>query len=458
MSFHDDDEEADIISEAGNAAASGQQAKWWHVSDDKIQDLVRSMGKEPIEAPASVKDGTWRRGRMPKPLRKVHFDATSGTTGDARPEDPTKLTPEDALDQMLRRMGIQESQRTLKLPRRDEEDDEEDEREDGLNQEERPDKWWHVPDWQIEDYIEKKQESANMSSSSSAPALSDSSEIHRRIHVRLKAIGRSEPIPCHRTGRRHAAAPKGDDMITVYFQIMDNGTRFSLIVHPDMRIGPDQAPPSNRFTEQFGLGARTNGFDLKAQSFDYRYRRWAKNPRPNWVPSWSDCLKAQIEKATGIEIARQRLLFHGCQLASDVATVRTCGITPGVELQVFTKREPARDQRGITLACTAKRREVEELRREHETCRQKMEAAARSASATQKAALGDAVPKQCVMPPWVSQEIPNIIGRNEAAGAGTKLKPYLSFEEHPVWRPDIEDHRLQRIRSLPSYTSPAACW
>merc|ERR1719375_1253945 len=221
---------------------------------------------------------------------------------------------------MLRRMAERNAQ-TLRPPVPDEED-EEDLDPDNFDPEAPPrqPKWWHVSNRKIQDLItELRAENSerqlpqayeNMmsatiggSSATSSPVSLDSPSSPsstRRIHVRLAKLGRADPIPCPRTGRRHRALPQGDELITAYFHLLDTGTRFSLTVHPDLRIGPDQPPPANRFTEKFGLGARTNGFTDKAQSFDYRYRRWANNPRPNWVPTWTDSLKAQIELASGV--------------------------------------------------------------------------------------------------------------------------------------------------------------
>jgi len=293
--------------------------------------------------------------------------------------------------------------------------------------------------------------------------------------VRLAALGRSDPIPCARTGRRHRGLLHSDEMITAYFHMMDTGTRFSLDIHPDLRIGPDQPPSANRFTEKFGLGACTNGFADKAHSFDYKCRRWASNPQPSWVPEWTESLKAKIEVTTGVPASRQHLLFNGCGVGSDSSTVRVCGITPGVELQIFIKKkEPSRDLRSVVLACTAKRRETEDARQELEEAKLRLEAQAATSppqcsrgltrqltmqSLTSQGSQGNS-PKRCVMPPWKTQDIPNLFGGKVDSGEGrgqASLKPEVpSFEEVPIFRADIQDRLLQRVRSLPCYTSTAA--
>lgn len=459
-----EDEEPDLKEEDDQREEF--EAKWWHVPDDHIEELVRRLAEDKKEA--SLENRASRRGKAPKPLRSAHW-ASIGKT-----ETPKKLTPQDALDEMLKRMTVN------KPKQKSSEEDPPDEftsgdTEDGL----RPSKGWHVSDRQIEEHIQKLSEesthrqlarggsSAMRStiqfidrSSPSRPPVSVESP--KGIHVRLKALARSEPIPCHRTGRRHAAAPKGDHFINVFFHLMDNGLRFSLTVHPDLRIGPDQPPPGNIFTEKFGLGARTNGFELKAQSFDYRCKQWASNPRPNWVPSWTDNLKARIELATGVEVPRQRLLFHGSLIGADFTTLRVAGITHGNEIQVYAmKTDPSRDFRntsGVVLASTAKRRETEEARHVLEQSRERVEASIRSALPL-KSSPGDS-PKRCLMPPWQSQEMPALFGgKDDGAGrCQTTIKPAVpSFEEVPIFHHDKES-KLERVRSLPCYTLPAARW
>lgn len=487
--------EEDVASVHGNLP--GQEAKWWHVPDNKIADLVQNItqGADDGGQVSSEKKNTWPRRNAPKPIRRVMWGETGTLARSASfeplAEAPVKLTPQDALDLMLRRMAGTEPQRRKDQPTEPggEDDDEDYDFENGgdITEASRPSKWWHVSDRKLREHVERVKEetterqlarmdksamratidgsSASTSGPTSPSCSVDSPLVRKGIHVRLHTLGRSEPIPCHRTGRRHRAMPPGEAsiLIPVYFHMVDTGIRFSLDVHPDLRIGPDQPPSANRFTEKFGLGARTNGFELKAQSFDYQRRRWAAIPRPNWEPAWRDSLKAQIEMATGVEASRQKLLMHGCYVSTDSSTVRIAGITPGVEMQVFTKKTDAqRDQRNVALASTAKRLEVEERAAGLEESKLRMEASAKENTTAMRATQVDS-PKQCVMPPWKSQEMPNLFGGKQKGGVtgdsrDRKTQMVPSFEEVGIFRPDVGEQQLQRVRSLPCYTLTAARW
>lgn len=458
-----EEEEQEGIEVSPATAPGSQQVKWWHVPDGQIEELVRRLAASRNETP--TEKSSWRRGKQPKPLRRSHWgeQGQTGASGLAAtsPALPLKSTPQDALDEMLRSKAVKEAEAgSNRTPLED----------DGepTSNAMKLRKPMYISDERLEEIIRQIQEanekkhfeqtnqlSANHSRMQStvdaSPALSSSLSpcVRSGVHVRLKALGRSEPIPCQRTGRRHAAAPKAEELIAVFLHMMDTGTRFSLNVHPDLRIGPDQPPPANIFTEQFGLGACTKGFDLKAQSFDYRYRRWTKNPRPNWVPSWTDSLKAQVELITGVAVSKQRLMFHGFCLSNDFTTVRTAGLTSGVELQLFIKK--TKDLSSVTLASTAKRQKLEEARQALAKTRQKMDGTTNVESGTMKAARGD-FSKQTIMPPLKFEETPNLFGRQEESAS------LPSFGEVPIFRPDIEDKMLQRVRSLPCYTMTASLW
>lgn len=484
--------EADAADECDSSGDS-PKARWWHVPDDQIEELVRRMADGAGESSSESSSPTGR-GRVPKPIRRQQWSDGYNTGTLTFPESSTevrsRMTPQDALDEMLRRMAARnaETVRTLR-PEEDEEEEEEEVDFEDFDPDAPPrrPKWWHVSNQKIRELItelraenkERQPPLANQSmmsatiggsSAISSPVSPDSPSSPsgtRRIHVRLHALGRADPIPCPRTGRRHRALPHGDELIVAYFHMLDTGTRFSLTLHPDLRIGPDQPPPANRFTEKYGLGARTNGFTDKAQSFDYRYRRWANNPRPNWVPTWTDSVKAQIELASGVPASRQHLLLHGCPVGSDFATVRTCGIINGVELQVFTKKTETRDLRNVVLSSTAKRREVQDKRQEFQDSMRRLEVHVAQHGTTSPQ--GDS-PKRWMMPPWKTEDMPNLFGVKDDGGGQDQspkaLKPAnlspsarnTSFGEVPIYRPDIQDQRMQRVRSLPCYTLTAARW
>jgi len=222
-----------------------------------------------------------------------------------------------------------------------------------------------------------------------------------------------------------------------------------LSVHPDLRIGPAQPPPSNRFTEKFGLAACTNGFADKT-SFDFRSRQWADSSRTEWSPSWTDSLKGQIAQASGLPVSRQRILYQRCIIRHDAATVRTAGIISGVELQVSdSKKDGPVSPREVVLACTAKR--LKQSQPLWQTMH-KMDSSAKASTGKMKAAHN-------TMPLWRSCELPNLMGGKDDGSGNiirSGVKPLEQFGHKPLWLPvaDRDDPQMQRVRSLPIYTTP----
>lgn len=389
------------------------EGKWWHVPDDRIEELVKKMSEERSPKVNPVKRETKRSDRS---------------------------TLADALEQMLARRRALEP---MHSPR-------------SLHQETEESRWWHVSDQALDDRIcqirdEHKRSDAKVGAGYAPQSCHTEADQKRQIHVRLNWLSRAAPIPCKRTGRRHPAAPKDDDLISVYFYVVDTGHRFYLNLTPDLKIGPDRKPLENCFTEKFGLGASTKGFIDRAHSFDYKYRRWSSNARPDWVPAWNDCLKSRIEMATGLDIAKQRLFLHGSMVGDDSSTVRSCGITPGAQLRVFTKKEPSSgDQHNLILASTAKAQELVESRRLLEETKRRSEALTRNAQSSCKKKEG--LPKHIGMPPMIFQVSPNLIGG--AKLEGETIKRVQPFEEFSIYHP-AHDRKLERIRSLPAYVTPA---
>merc|ERR1719263_693470 len=154
---------------------------------------------------------------------------------------------------------------------------------------------------------------------------------------------------------------------------------------------------------------------------------------------------------TGIEISRQRILCHGAKL-DDFRNIRVCGITPGTQLQLFTTKEPSRGQHHVTLACSAKRRQLEESQRLKEERRQQAEVLSQSAKALledRNASQGYSPNKQCVMPPMVFQDSPNLFSaETKSIAKGTSAKNLTPFEASPIYIREDPNSKLDRVRSL----------
>jgi len=158
------------------------------------------------------------------------------------------------------------------------------------------------------------------------------------VEVRPWALPRQDTIPDPRTGRRMIGAP--DPQIRIFLRLPGKG-RLALWVDPDLPIGPE-AGPHDLFTELFGEDAEIRGpYARKPSSADGRLtpvrallaRRQqgglagvgAGHPSSSTLmsedpPRGSSArssaghggpasLKALVEAATGVPIARQKLVF-----------------------------------------------------------------------------------------------------------------------------------------------------
>jgi len=484
--------------------------KWWHVADDKLQTLVNEitegkvhLAKAPVVEPR-YKPMAWNRffcdekltgpselaqrkanaelqrlaNNRSHAVTKVRKDGDESEDDEESEEDEddeddegvdledagwrgkrgaTTLVPDQIWNSV--KFGTQSDNDSPMPKKRIQKAIPKARPDSRLKGERRSDKWWHVSDAMIENHNEERAKSRakefartgksmilSMAGKPDAASLGELPTCRKQINVRLYALRRSDTIPCPQTGRRHAALPKHDNFITVYFHMLDTQTQFKLHVDPDLRIGPEAPPVANRFTDKFGLAASTKGFADKSQTFDYQLRQWQTVPLAKLVPSWTESLKSQIERASGIPVARQRLVFDRCVMRDDSRTVRSCGIISGNQLQVSDTKKEKKDQSTIVLACSAKRLEIEDARARLEESRLKV---AQRVAADEKANQANVGKQPCVMPPWKTTEAPGLFG--SMANNGGKFPN----SQVPIHYNHGEDPAVHRVRSLPCFAARA---
>lgn len=260
--------------------------------------------------------------------------------------------------------------------------------------------------------------------------------------------------------RARSVGSHNDDKIEVNIFFIESGDTLTLRVSPDLRLGPAQPPKANAFTELYGQGASTKGFQGLPKTFDCKRKEFGSTNRPGWSKPWSDSLKERIFRVTNIAIDRQRLTYRHVPMTIDDVTLQTFGVVDG---EILTMRVPRLQKdsegngRNLTLACT--KRKMEELARQN-----------RQEEATKKP--GNGVPSLRanpqlgknrvggdirMMPRWISQDHPKLfvrvgIGLDELGNP----KAPNEFGSSPIYLPDVHDRALRNVRDKVASNSPTS--
>lgn len=338
----------------------------------------------------------------------------------------------DALDQLMRRSFTGSARESWRRRQQESQPEEEIEWEEDENGRLRPKKKWKVSEEQL---LQKIADIANDQPEASAPP--------RRLSKSQSLGG----LPRQGLG----LSGKQDEKLTVNIQFIETGDILCLRVPPDLRLGPCKPPPTNCFTELFGQGASTKGFETPLRSFDYKSRQFGNTQKAGWSPQWSDSLKERIYEVTNIAPERQKLIFRFVPLQTDGITLRSYQIMEGeiLQMRVDPLRKPADDakNRDVVLACTKRKDLVR--------ARQRL-----TDEATQQP--GNGVPslrvspyiKKCkvngdvrMMPKWISQESPNLFDRCGVAidGHGNPYK-FEMYAAQPIYLDDRHDRAVRRVR------------
>jgi len=212
-------------------------------------------------------------------------------------------------------------------------------------------------------------------------------------------------------------------------------------VSPELHLGPAKPPPPNPFTEVFGQGASTKGFDAPTRPFDYRRREFGRTQRADWSPEWSTSLKEMIARVTDIAPSRQRLTFRHAPMAIDEMPLRTYGISSGDTLQMRVLRAAPAEGRETTLACT-RRKQIAGAQQQH------------GAGSSGWSLRDSALLANCkadgdiwLMPRWVSQANPQLFAPVGIGIDGRGGHRALSqYAETPIFLSDANNGKMQSVR------------
>jgi len=153
-------------------------------------------------------------------------------------------------------------------------------------------------------------------------------------------------------------------------------------------------------------------------------------------------LKGIIAQLTGMPPSKQRLLCKGFDVSADQKTLRKVGISDGSTVTVYDKKDLKQSRNDVVLACTAKRLEKQQKLHQQDLRR----ASSLRESRREKKGMK-------IMPKW-GWGIP---ADNSKTGSGYNDLGKLSsfrFENHHIWYDDLDDSGLLEIRSHQTYTEP----
>lgn len=251
-----------------------------------------------------------------------------------------------------------------------------------------------------------------------------SSSASRRARGRASfgGIGRSIPIPCANTGKRHVGIPGSDELIDIDLYFHESSDRVSIRLHPDTRIGPDIPPkPVRGAAASVPVGGAVTG--------DYE-------STPTEVAM---TLKGLVAQMTGLEPSQQRLLCRGFDVSMDQMTLRAYGITHGQTVMVHQKVLQVRGRKQPMLACTAKKTEKQERRKQQ---LQQYTAALKDRSHTR------------IMPKWFVQLNTKMYTKPGFPAPGEIQNPLLHFGNYDSWTADQAEPTLMHVRRGQTYNHP----
>jgi hypothetical protein len=233
--------------------------------------------------------------------------------------------------------------------------------------------------------------------------------------------------------RSFPSSRRANERVTVHVRNAQTSDTICLNIQCDIKVGPGLPPIDSRLA--YSLDVNTppaNSVQLQQQTLS---------------------LKEEIEHALGIQVSQQRLFFKNSPMGSDWQTLRSYGVSNGstVNLQVRTSKKLSMAGCGVVLACTAKRRAMDEKMEE-------MDRLGRQQYSVSSAAGRKAMEQRCsrrgatILPKWVSQENPNLFA---PLGIGLDghgyLVPFQKFNERPVFHSDPYNAGSQRVRSCAAY-------
>mmetsp|Transcript_22858 Transcript_22858/g.52342 ORF Transcript_22858/g.52342 Transcript_22858/m.52342 type:complete len:427 (+) Transcript_22858:47-1327(+) len=414
--------------QVSSSSTAPAPSKWWHVPDEDLQDYVCTL-LAPV-AEAKVRGGDLKEGVPDAAWAKDALDKLIG------PELEDEGSEQDYI---LGPQPIVQPPPTGK----------------------KPPNWksWHVSDEVLDGVVRSLAQNGNLSMDSNAATGTSPVKKDRRrgsvAYVDQQRVNRAHALPnlspSNRTkpGEMTSGLVDGSEYMVLYVYDTEAKHNVPLKVSADMHLGPAQTPKGNRFTDIWGPAASTAGFSEVKHEFDYRHRVWSDVPQKAMMPDWQVSLKSMIEEATGVPLEKQRLVYRGSPLSGNGVTLRNCGLYNGESIQLFRRKDPAKNDE-IILASTrrALAKKAEEARKPKHHVRQL------------KASVQAGV--QLVQPKW-THSAGN--GKSAFTQVGKDSEHVLSkfapeWGTTGVWARHESDRTcatsLERIRHSPVYIVPAS--
>lgn len=285
------------------------RTKWWHVSDEQIETLVKGMQSNRTARECGTVSGSGLTSSL-KQSRNAHKRSVKF---DSRPDD--------SLDSLMRNTLKENS--SGNAPHHSH----------GNGSE----KWWRVSDEQLDIFVrDLADQSASMDQENALCEQMCSAQPEVARSISSKSLSTS-------------SCP-GKEAITLKIHLVDSGDCLELRIDPDLKTGPCEPPPPNVFTDMFGQCNTSKGFPLPSKSFDYRTREFGATQRPGWTPAWTESLKEKIQRIIQVEPSRQQLFTRRCLMNANHQTLRSYGIKDG-DLINLKIQKPARTPKKTKGSC-----------------------------------------------------------------------------------------------------------
>eukprot|EP00928_Gymnodinium_smaydae_P080578 TRINITY_DN64246_c0_g1_i1.p1 TRINITY_DN64246_c0_g1~~TRINITY_DN64246_c0_g1_i1.p1 ORF type:complete len:579 (-),score=128.69 TRINITY_DN64246_c0_g1_i1:95-1633(-) len=453
-------------SAAGGAASTGRRKKWWHVSDDSINELVHSMSVD-----SSALDGVGSSSSQRSRLRARSKSSSSLGTSPLAASSSAALGARSGPGEASagERSGTRERERSVRFDVEAETDavdrmlqdvktirlsdpDALDGAGDGEHREEDEDaeKSWRVSDEQLLRHIVNTAAKVDAESQFRNSLTFAGQKLVRGSMLRSSSVPEAIAV---RSAKGAEAARRGECKIAVKIFFVESGDTLVLKVKNNMKIGPPQAPKTNAFTEMFGLGASTKGFCESKKGYDFKRRQFGATQRPGWRPAWTENLKNVIAHWIDVDADKLRI-YHKNNVMADELNLSDYGVADGETLTLSFVRsdgKEAKPQKDVTLSSSTKKVHAAnwELRRE-QILSGNTDFLAPGFTLRKVKDLRRCNPGEDVwmMPKWVSQSMPNLFAPVGAGVTGDgSMKAPNKFEDMPIYLPDIEDSSLERVRT-----------
>lgn len=280
-----------------------------------------------------------------------------------------------------------------------------------------PEKWWHVSDNAIEAIVRRMSASSDGSSAANVSQSRPPSSASSSVMSRASGLARSQSTSSSSSSQRRASGGRIDIKVIVRGLTLSVGRAETLAIRisPDATIGP---------VRSLSLGSDDGLLPTSAAD----------------ATLMGSSLMERIERATHIPPSRQRLFLQDKDISLQSGeTLRSLAISHGQVLQMVCARELTRGLGGTPVQGQSAAPVV---------------APPRSAEGK----MWNRMTRDGSLPPrprWVCQEKPRYFA---AVGSGLDshggmVKSAEKFSNVPIYRSDIGNPAMDRVRAMPCFQS-----